>query len=78
MCDRRTDGFNGEAGRGGDLKYGVPIDEENYAFGFYISGQYLILRCRQCSATVDAFFQKEHLLWHEKLRRAVDETGTLG
>lgn len=60
------------------MKYGVPIDDDKYGFGVELPGGYLILRCRLCSALVDAFFQKEHDRWHEKLRRAVDETEMLG
>jgi hypothetical protein len=50
------------------MKYSVPIDEEAYGFGFFLPGDYLLLRCRKCSAVVDAFFQKEHKLWHDKVK----------
>lgn len=41
-----------------DMKYGVPIDEEQYAFGYQLPGGFLVLRFRLCSASVDAYFQK--------------------
>jgi hypothetical protein len=34
--------------------------------------------CGECYCTVEASQRDAHSMWHEKLRRAVDETGTLG
>jgi hypothetical protein len=34
--------------------------------------------CRECGSEVKESHREVHSIWHEKLRMAVDETGTIG
>jgi hypothetical protein len=37
-----------------------------------------VVVCKECGAWVTPAYCETHEQWHERLRQAVDETGTLG
>jgi hypothetical protein len=73
---RRTTPHRG--GKGGErVTIGIEEIKRHFDWIARVSHDTTLHRCHECSATVDEYGLKEHLEWHEKLRSAVDETGTL-
>jgi hypothetical protein len=52
--------------------------EENWLKAETFSEAGSVSTCATCGAWVSAEHKQRHLDWHEKLRRAVDETDSLG
>lgn len=47
--------------------------DQNFEVAAVITGGPTLYSCRQCRALVEERCTYEHLWWHEKIRRAVDE-----